>query len=111
MNCYSCIHSKTCFMRIQTARTIQSFKLLAEDSVEAKNMSRKKSVGDLWQVLADACTAFKADITDIETTPPNPKEIRQVITFNERVTDDSRWITSAELDAYEDSEFQPYAID
>lgn len=59
MNCFSCLHSRTCFMRIEVTRTIQSFKLLAEDSIEAKNTNRTHSVGDMWGTIAGACTEYK----------------------------------------------------
>ena len=60
MNCYSCTHCDTCYMRIQLARAVQSFKYLASDSIEAKNAGTKSSVNSLWVTLAKACTKFES---------------------------------------------------
>jgi hypothetical protein len=58
-NCYRCHHSLTCFMRIELARTIQSFKLLAESPDESRNIGREKCVEAVYTTVAGACREWK----------------------------------------------------
>jgi len=56
--CYNCAHCLTCFMRIELTRTIQSFKLLAENSDEVKRTSATMRVPDIYCTVAQTCTVW-----------------------------------------------------
>jgi len=57
-SCYTCSSSLTCFLRIEFARTIQSFKLLTETRREAQNVQCPGTTEDIYGAIANACSAF-----------------------------------------------------
>ncbi len=58
-SCRSCVFGKTCFLRIELRRTIQSFKFLAETALEVSRTSATRSVEAVYQTVADSCTKFR----------------------------------------------------
>lgn len=58
-SCYTCDQSLTCFLRIEFARTTQSFKLLAETTIESTNTETPATTVQIWETIAKACTAYK----------------------------------------------------
>lgn len=63
-NCFHCAHGLTCFARIEFTRTIQSFKLLAENEIERVNTNATHTVEDIHNTLAGACSAFERKTDD-----------------------------------------------
>jgi len=57
-NCYNCLHTKVCHMRIELAKQVNRFKYLAATPEEVKNTNAERPVEALNIVVAQTCTEF-----------------------------------------------------
>lgn len=58
-SCDICANGLTCFLRIEFRRTIQSFKLLADNAFEAERSGLTKHADNIFLTIAQACTAYR----------------------------------------------------
>ncbi len=61
-SCAICIHNKPCWARIEVARTIHGFKLLADNAMERENCGTTHTTGDIYAALAGACAIWEASV-------------------------------------------------
>ena len=57
-HCYHCTNSRTCHMRIELAKQIARFKLLAASPDEVANTSAEDTADGLFVAAALACTEW-----------------------------------------------------